>query len=40
MNKKNAFTVAAQLQKNMALEMANNDINVSLVVDIFLEENI
>ncbi len=40
MNKKNAFIVAVQLQENMGLEMANNDINVSLVIDIFLEENI
>jgi len=40
MNKKNAFTVAVQLRENMVLEMENNDISVSPVVDIFQVENI
>ena len=40
MNKKNAFIAVVQLHENMVLEMGNNDINVLLVDDIFLEENI
>ena len=40
MNKKNAFTAPVQLHENMVLEMGNNDISVSPVVDIFQVENI
>lgn len=40
MNKKNAFTAAAQLHENMVLEMANNDINAMHVANIFQVENI
>jgi hypothetical protein len=40
MNKKNAFIAVVQLHENMVLEMVNNDINVLLVDDTFLEENI
>jgi len=40
MNKKNAFIAVVQLHENMVLEMVNNDINVLLVDNTFLEENI
>jgi len=38
MNKKNAFFAIVPLQENTAFKMENNDINVLLVVGIFLVE--
>jgi len=40
MNKKMLLIAVVQLHENMVLEMVNNDINVLLVDDTFLEENI
>jgi len=39
MNKKNAFIAAAQLPKNMGLEMGNNVINVLRVANYLQEGN-